>query len=487
MNSAVKKNKASHLAASGALWTLLGYGGSQLIRLSSNLLLAWLLFPAAFGLMALINILMQGLEMFSDLGLGPSIIRDPGGEDPSFLNTAWTIQVFKGVLLWLVACAISVPYANFYSLSDPLANSLAELLPVAAFVAVISGFYSTGVFLLNRRMKLKLLTALEIIPQAVSAIVMVSFALLSPSVWALVVGTLAGSLIKLILSHIWNPGPPNRFSMNRESFHKLFNFGKWIFFSTMITFLANSLDRLMLGKFLSLSELGIYSIALTFARLGVHISSRLSSTVIFPLLARIGNNPHHVVLACLRSRYSVLWISGLGCASFAVFAPLFFDQLYDSRYADAGEVAQWLALYVWTHILDISISGAALALGYTRQIFVANLIRVGSLSLAVVGYSFYGLPGFITMMAASNFMAHLYLIKIMPFDRANFLVQDLLFTVGFMSCILPVLVYFHEFRLIANPVLYLIISITILMPLLTIGAYQVWRSLNLEKSKVNVE
>ena len=76
MRSENKKDSIS-LAKAGAIWTFLGYGGSQLIRLISNLFLAWLLFPGAFGLMALINVLMQGLQMFSDIGLGPSISEIP--------------------------------------------------------------------------------------------------------------------------------------------------------------------------------------------------------------------------------------------------------------------------------------------------------------------------------------------------------------------------------------------------------------------------
>lgn len=71
----------------------------QLIRLGSNLILTRLLFPEAFGLMALVQTFMTGLAMFSDIGIGPSIIQNRRGEDPDFLNTAWTIQIGRGVML----------------------------------------------------------------------------------------------------------------------------------------------------------------------------------------------------------------------------------------------------------------------------------------------------------------------------------------------------------------------------------------------------
>ena len=69
--------------------------------LASNLILTRLLFPEAFGLMALGSVVLVGLQMFSDAGIGPSIAQSPRGDDPEFLDTAWTAQVLRGVILWL--------------------------------------------------------------------------------------------------------------------------------------------------------------------------------------------------------------------------------------------------------------------------------------------------------------------------------------------------------------------------------------------------
>ena len=85
------------LALRGSAWTLVGYGGALTLRLASSLVLTRLLFPEAFGVAALVGIFMQGLQMFSDIGVGPNIIRSPRGDDPDFLNTAWTLQVGRGL------------------------------------------------------------------------------------------------------------------------------------------------------------------------------------------------------------------------------------------------------------------------------------------------------------------------------------------------------------------------------------------------------
>src|SRR5690554_1654660 len=99
-----------------------GYGTAQLLRLASNVILAKLLFPEAFGLMVLVAIFMQGIAMFSDIGILPSIIQNKRGDDPAFLNTAWTIQVIRGVLIWIVACIGAYPYALIYN--EPLLMSM---------------------------------------------------------------------------------------------------------------------------------------------------------------------------------------------------------------------------------------------------------------------------------------------------------------------------------------------------------------------------
>ncbi|WP_416670812.1 oligosaccharide flippase family protein [Egbenema bharatensis] len=76
------------ITLTGAFWTLIGYGGSQVLRFGSNLLLTRLLFPEFFGLMGLVNVFIIGLALFSDVGIGVSIVQNKRGEEPAFANTA---------------------------------------------------------------------------------------------------------------------------------------------------------------------------------------------------------------------------------------------------------------------------------------------------------------------------------------------------------------------------------------------------------------
>jgi O-antigen/teichoic acid export membrane protein len=427
----------------GSFWTLGGYGISQVIRLLSSLILARLLFPEAFGLMALVNVFMQGLEMLSDIGLGPSIIQNKRGTEPKFLRTAWTLQILRGLALWLVSCALARPAAAFFSAQDPLAAQLSTVLPVAGLMALLGGFSSTALYTLNKKMEMRRLTALALVPQLITLAVSIGWALYDRSVWAIVAGGLAGSLGRLILSHLFNDGPRDRLGWDREAAHELEKFGRWVFFSTLVSFLASNLDRVVLGRLLTLGELGLYSIGMTFARVATQVATRLTNTVVFPLLAKFQDKPDRLLAFAARARGSVLWAGGALCAGFALFAPTFFETLYDERYAGAGRISQWLSIYVWTWILNATIDRIPLALGRPRALFTANLAGAFGMVLAWSGHQLAGLPGFILGMALSNLAAHLCLQLAIPRPRAALVRQSLLATAGVAAYTLSMLALLH--------------------------------------------
>ena len=122
-------------AIRSSAWTIFGYGTSQAVRLGANLILTRLLFPEAFGLMALIGVIITGLALFSDFGIGPSIMQNKRGDEPAFLNTAWTIQILRGAVLYLGCCALAWPAAVFYG--EP---TLAHFLSIASLSLLIGGF-----------------------------------------------------------------------------------------------------------------------------------------------------------------------------------------------------------------------------------------------------------------------------------------------------------------------------------------------------------
>src|SRR5579863_7328037 len=89
-------------------WSLGGYALRLTISFGTNLVMTRLLAPDMFGVMAVAYVIMAGLAMFSDLGLRAVVIRSSRGQDPVFLNTAWALQILRGLLLWAIAAGIAL-------------------------------------------------------------------------------------------------------------------------------------------------------------------------------------------------------------------------------------------------------------------------------------------------------------------------------------------------------------------------------------------
>ena len=141
----------------GSVLTMLNLGSENVLRLAGNLVLTRLLFPEAFGIMALVQVVMTGLKMFSDIGVHLSIIQNKRGNDPLFLDTAWVLQIGRGLLLWLATWALAAPVAAFYE-----APILAQLLPVAGLTALLQGFNSTKLATANRELMLGRVTMITL-------------------------------------------------------------------------------------------------------------------------------------------------------------------------------------------------------------------------------------------------------------------------------------------------------------------------------------
>src|SRR5690606_38874266 len=191
--------------------------------LLSNLMLTRLLFPGAFGALALVLVVLVGVQMSSHVRIGAAISRSARVDDPAFLNTAGTLNVFRGAALWGMTCLVAWPAAWFYEVPE-----LALMVPVAGLTLLIGGFNPTRIDTANRHLLLVRVTLLDLAAQIGGILVMVGFAWFTGSSWALVVGAVAQVLLKLFLTSGFLPGPANRFRWEKDAARELVHFGKWI-------------------------------------------------------------------------------------------------------------------------------------------------------------------------------------------------------------------------------------------------------------------
>lgn len=381
-------------------WTMSGHMAQQIIRLAANLTLARLLAPEMFGIMAVITAVQVILTNLSDIGLRQSIIQNKRGDEQSFLDTAWSMQILRGFGIWAVTLAIAAflaigSHAGWLSAGSTWgAPTLAAALAVAGFAAVIDGTLSTKFITAQRKMSYKRLVAIDLIAQVSSLALMLALILVWPTIWPLVIGGLALSAVRSALSHVWLEGPLNRLVWNKADAAEISGFGIWILLSSGATVLSNNIDRILFGALVPPATLGLYSIALALATMVEAIGWKVFGDVLMPALseaARTSKDEFRRQLYRLRLPLDALFLLAAG-AIFA-FAPNLIRLLYDTRYHDAGYILQVLSFsLIFSRYGSANIAYIALGIpGHHACVMVVKLCA--ALLMVLIGNHFYGFEG----------------------------------------------------------------------------------------------
>jgi O-antigen/teichoic acid export membrane protein len=414
---------------SASMWSMGSLAVAQLARLASNLVLARLLAPADFGVVAIVSSVLAGLQMFSDIGIVPSIVRSTRGEEPIFLDTAFTLQAARGFSLLLAACIAAWPISLMYG------SGLLYLMPAAGITAALNGLASSRVAIAARHMDQRRLTYFELATFMIQLGTTMAWAVYSPSAWAIVGGWIAGSASRVLLSHTYMGHWQDRFRLDRESARELLAFGRWVFISTVIAFFALQIDRLLLGKLMDLPTVGLYSIALSLVALPRELVNRVASAIQFAALSRCAReSPRHFEALLLKSRRVLVILALWMILAIAYYAQAFFAMLYDSRYQGASEIVRYLTVPVFINTVSQASAFGLLAMGDSKALARADVVRVVTMiPTCIVGGLYFGLPGFIAGLAISALAGYLFQAHSLRSHKVHTLAPDLAIFLLFLA------------------------------------------------------
>ena len=384
-------------------WTLVGYGLSQALRFGGNLVLTRLLFPEAFGLMAIYQAVTYGIHMLTDVGIGPSIVQNERGNDPAFLNTTWTVQIIRSCVVWVGLCVLALPIAKLYG--EPL---LAAILPLGGLGVIIAGFNSTKLHTAQRNLKVARLTQIELGSSTLGLSCTILLAWLMHSVWALVVGNLITLSLQLVASHVALEGIKNRFAWDRDSLVHLRGFGRWILLSSALTFLSLEGARLLIGAMLDMRQLALFTLASTMSLMLWQAMQQVAGRVLFPAYSEVHrSSPQHLMDVLFKTRLIIVLPSWGLAVFFIFFGAQFMGALYDERYHGSGVMLQQLAVGSLIACVWGSYSGALLALGKVATMSALTAIQIGcQLGAIFVGYHYWGAEGIVMGVAAANWIMY---------------------------------------------------------------------------------
>lgn len=386
----------------GSIISIVGQAIGTVVRLGSNILLAYLLVPELFGVATLVNTVIIGLEMISDIGLELNIIQSERGEEETFLHTAFTVQVMRGVLLLLASCAVGFPMAWFYETPE-----LAALIPFAGVGALLRALTPTKLALARRHVRLDRVVAVELGSQIAGTIVMVAHAYVYRSVWSLVLGSAVMSGFRALFT-VFLPGKLDRLRFDKEAFDSIFGFAKWVIISTMLTFAADRFVVLSMGKLADVAMLGVYGVASTLAIMPVVIGGHAINSVLLPALSAAARDSRQAMETALdRSRRAVIPVFMFFILGLALMAHPFFDLLYEDEWSDAPWMVQLSLVGVWFAYFHEAWSRVLVAVGDTRSLAQASVARlIGTIAGCTFGYLQFGVPGLILGAALGNILGY---------------------------------------------------------------------------------
>jgi O-antigen/teichoic acid export membrane protein len=381
-------------------WSVVAHVLSNVIRLGSSLVMTRLLAPELFGVMAIATVVQVIVAMLTDVGLSQAVIHSPRGNERAFLNTAWTMQVVRGMLIWLACLCVAtslfvacnhgwLPEGSVYAV-----DVLPAVIAVASLAAVISGLQSSKLITARRAIDLKRVTQIELTSQIVGLSAMVALGWLTRSIWAFVAGGLVSAAVATILSHAWLDGVRNQFAWDKLVVKEILVYGRWIFFSSLFGVLSMNADRLLLGIWASPAFLGFYAIGLNLATVVEGLGYRLFSSVSMPAFSDAArNNSPKFREIYYRMRLPVD-LAYVGIAGFIfALAPSLIALLYDERYQPAGEILQWLSFGLIFSRYSLAHS-AYMALGKPKYLTIITGVKLVSvLTLVPLLHHFHGLSG----------------------------------------------------------------------------------------------
>lgn len=265
---------------SGFIWSALDSLGTQAIALATSLVLANILGPAVFGLIAMLAIFIAVANVFINSGFNAALIRKTDRDESDFATTFYfSLGVSIGCYLLLFFCA---PYiAQFYQQPE-----LTTLTRVIALVVVINTFSAIPIVKLSVSLNFKTQAKCNFIALTCSSLLALALAYFDHGVWALVAQQLALAIINVLMLNILVPWRPKR-KFSRESFKNLFGFGSKLLLSGLLDTIYNNIYSLIIGKQFTAVQLGLFNQANRLSSLPAVTLTGVIQKVTFPMLSAI--------------------------------------------------------------------------------------------------------------------------------------------------------------------------------------------------------
>lgn len=357
-------------ASGGARWTAASAVGTTVLLLAQLAILGRLLGPEAFGLIAMVLVVVNFAQLFGEMGFSQAIVqrRDPTRDELSSLY--WTnIVLSAGV--FLVVLLVAPLVARGFG-----APELTGLLSVAAVAFLIIPFGAQFQALAQKRLHFRLLAIAEVANSLLALVVAVSTALwLAAGAWALVWGLLAGTTTKtvVLISYGWRGETRPRLHFRRSELRGYLSFGLYYTGSMTLNFFNTRLAQLLVGALLGVRALGFYSVAENLVLQWVQRFNPVLTKVSFPIFSMVQDDEARLRRGYLQLVQLMMTINAPAMIGIAAVAPTLLPLFMGEQWVPAVPLLQVLALYALLRSLGNTLGSLLLATGRANWSLYWNL------------------------------------------------------------------------------------------------------------------
>lgn len=394
METADDKRALNNKIVNSSAWSVGTQLTLQLIGLISTVILARLLVPADFGLVALASLIIAAIEIFSNFGFEIWIIRHQS-VDTAHYNTVWTLRVLRGCINATILVLIAQLASDFFN--EP---RLFSVLIVLAAAVLVESLHNVGVVDFRKHLQFDKEFLLLAGCKVSGFMVTIPIALLTRSYWALVAGVVASNVARLVLSFVMHDFRP-RFSL--AHWREIFDFVKWLLAGGLMAFIYRHSPTFILGKMSGSQTLGIYSVAF-------EIIDMISTVILMPVRKVL--MPAYAKLNQDMARLRVSFLDGLGiifmlgvpaAAGIGLVADPLVRVVLGEQWLEAIPVIQALTLYSIAAIGFANQGPCLTALGRVK--LFSYLLGMGAILLIpsfIWATANYGLLGGALAVGATN-------------------------------------------------------------------------------------
>ncbi len=351
----------------GALLTFAMRGADRFIGLLSILILARLLAPDDFGIIAMATLVVALADVLLDLGVNVALIRNREVTQADY-DTAWTLRLVQTGLSTAILI-LAAPWAAEY-FQDPRVTPVLQIL---AFTLLLSGLENIGVVAFHRNMQFGAEFRFLFARRLGGFIVTLVAAWFLRSYWALVIGTLAGRTLGVVLSYAMHPMRP-RLGLSR--FREIFAVSQWMLLRGIGEFLHNNLHRILVGRWTPASTMGAYAVANEISTMPSSELLAPMNRALFPALAEARDNPAELRRLLLLAQGVQAMLALPAVVGLALVAEPAVLVLLGEKWREVVPLLQILALAGIGHALTATGGYTLLVLGKMAQATLILWVQV---------------------------------------------------------------------------------------------------------------